>query len=297
MAKRCNFKNIAKWLTVVLCITVTLLCFISIDNSLFELRKSNTNDTADYVKIIDVGQGDSILIYSNGYSALIDTGTTDSASELSATLKNEGISIIDVLILTHLHLDHTGGVEQIINNFEVDTLILPELTTYSEGIYSAELAIDKVTRAEGNVFKACEDMTFDIGDFTVTVIGTYYDIIDENNRSLIIRADTVGGSFLFMGDAESKTEKQLIKDNKNLDCDVLKVGHHGSNTSTTMDFLNLATPDYAAISVGKDNQYNHPHLSTLKQLEKQGIKLYRTDLKGDITFNIINNEIEVNTEK
>lgn len=297
MRKAINVKAILKTMTVVLCITVSVFCFISVDNRLFELRQEITrSDSEDFVKIIDVGQGDSILIHSNGYSALIDTGTEDSSNDLATVLKNENIEIIDVLILTHLHTDHTGGIEHIFKNFQIDTLILPELSTYSDGIYSAEYAIDKITRSGGNLFKACEDMTFDIGDFTVTIIGTYYDILDENNRSLIIRADIDGNSFLFMGDAEGKTERRLLEDKKDISCDVLKVGHHGSNTSTIKDFLEKANPQYAAISVGKDNQYNHPHLATLKQLEKRGIKTFRTDIKGDITFNIENRKIVVDTE-
>ncbi len=298
MAKSYSFKNIAKWMTVVLCITVTVLCFISVDNRLFELRQGiSLNDTEDYVKVIDVGQGDSILIHSNGYSALIDTGTADSSNNLATALIEENIHIVDVLILTHLHTDHTGGVEHILQNFKVETLILPELTTFSDGIYSAELAIDKMTRAGKNVFKACEDMSFQIGDFTVTVIAAYYDIIDENNRSLIIKAEAHGKSFLFMGDAEGKTERRLLDDGKDLDCDVLKVGHHGSSTSTIMDFLEKASPQYAAISVGEGNQYNHPHLATLKQLEKRGIETFRTDYRGHITFYIKNRKIEVSTQK
>lgn len=297
MAKRLNIKATFKTVTMVLCIIVLVFCFMSVDNRLFELRQGlEQGDGEDFVKVIDVGQGDSILIHSNGYSALIDTGTEDSSNDLATVLRNENIEIIDVLILTHLHTDHTGGVEYIFKNFEVQTLILPELSTFSDGIYSAELAIDKITRAGGNLFKACEDMTFDIGDFTVTVIGTYYDILDENNRSLIIKADIEGNSFLFMGDAEGKTERRLLNDKKDISCDVLKVGHHGSNTSTVREFLEKANPKYAAISVGKDNQYNHPHLATLKQLEKRGIKTLRTDISGDITFNIENRKIVAKTE-
>lgn len=297
MRRHINVKAILKVMTVVLCITVSVFCFLSVDNRLFELRQVlERSDGEDYVKVIDVGQGDSILIHSNGYSALIDTGTEESSNDLATVLRNENIEIIDVLILTHLHTDHTGGVEYIFKNFEVHTLILPELTTFSDGIYSAEFAIDKITRSGGNLFKACEDMTFDIGDFTVTVIGAYYDIVDENNRSLIIRADIEGNSFLFTGDAEAKTERRLLEDKKNISCDVLKVGHHGSNTSTVREFLERANPSFAAISVGKDNQYNHPHLATLKQLEKRGIEILRTDIKGDITFNIKNRKIVVDTE-
>ena len=298
MLKTVKVKAIITTLAVILCVAAFILCAVFADRGLFEFRKNLKNSSdADFVKVIDVGQGDSILIHSNGYSVLIDTGPNESKLELSKALYQEGIEIIDILILTHLHIDHTGGVEQIFRDFKVENLILPELSTFSEGIYSAEMAIDNVTRSGGNIYKGTEGMNFTVGDFFFEIIGAYYDIFEENNRSLIIKAETSGKSFLFMGDAETKTEKRLIEDKKNLKCDVLKAGHHGSNSSTTGDFLKLAQPQYAVISVGKDNIYNHPHLSTLKQFEIAGIKSYRTDYKGDITFLIENGEIKVKTEK
>ncbi|MBQ6847808.1 MAG: MBL fold metallo-hydrolase [Clostridia bacterium] len=297
MLKREKLKTLIITIAVILCVTATVLCLVFTDNILFKLRESGWDDTKDFVRVIDVGQGDSILIHSNGYSALIDTGDSENALELASSLHREGIQIIDVLIFTHLHTDHTGGVEQILKDFKVQNLILPELSTFSDGIYSAELAIDKITRSGGEVFKAVKGMTFEIGDFDVSVIAAYYDLMDDNNRSLIIKAQKDNRKFLFMGDAEAKVEKKLLADKIDIRCDVLKVGHHGSNTSTIGDFLEEANPVYAAISVGKDNIYNHPHIATLKQLEKRGIKTYRTDSSGDITFFVKNSEIEIETEK
>ncbi len=297
MAKGFKKKAIIKALAVMLCVTASVLCLTFTDNILFKLRESGGEDTRDFVRIIDVGQGDSILIYSNGYSALIDTGPRENSLELASSLHREGVEIIDVLIFTHLHTDHTGGAEQILNDFKVETLILPELSTFSEGIYSAELAIDKITRSGGEVFKGVEGMSFEIGDFDVNIIAAYYDLMDDNNRSLIIKAQKDNKKFLFTGDAEAKVERKLIEDKKNLSCDVLKVGHHGSSTSTIGDFLDAAVPSFAAISVGEGNMYNHPHLATLKQLEKRGVKILRTDFRGDITFFVENGDIRVETEK
>lgn len=298
MAKRLKLNAILKAVTVFLCVTVTVLCTMFVDRQILDFKTTlKRSDTADFVRFIDVGQGDSILIHSNGYSALIDTGPTDSRLELSESLHREGITTIDVLILTHLHLDHTGGVDQIFTDFEVKNLILPELSTFSDGIVFAEMAIDKVTRSGGEVYKAVEDLRFTLGEFEVQVVAAYYDIIEDNNRSLIIKAEKQGKSFLFTGDIEIKTEKKLIESEKNIECDVLKVAHHGSNSSTTPDFLNMANPQYAVISVGDKNMYNHPHLTTLKLLEKRGIKTYRTDFRGDITFFVEKGEIAVETEK
>ncbi len=298
MAKPKDRKAIIRTLAVILCVTATILCLISAQRDFVKLREiRSAKSSNDFVRIVDVGQGDSILIHSGGYSALIDTGPKDNADELTQSLKAEGIEIIDVLLLTHLHVDHTGGIEQVFSNFKVETLILPELSTFSDGIYSAEFAINQMTQSGGNIYKAVENMSFDIGNFKITVIGAYYDIFDENNRSLIVKAENSGQSFLLTGDAETKTEKRLLEDEKDIDCDVLKVGHHGSTSSSINDFLDKVSPVYAAISVGTGNMYNHPHLDTLKRLEMRGIKTYRTDHSGDITFYVEKGKINPQTEK
>ena len=234
---------------------------------------------------------------SNGYSALIDTGPVESSIQLSRSLKESHVETVDVLMLSHLHLDHSGGLEQIFEDFNVENIILPELSSFSEGIYSAELAINEVTRSKGQIYKATTGMNFKLGDFNITVVDLYPNFTNENNQSVIIKAEIDGRIFLFTGDAEKETENKLVAKNKNIDCDVLKVAHHGSNTSTTKDFLEKCSPDFGVISVGKDNIYNHPHRSTLEQLKKANVKIYRTDKQGDITFYINNGKFDIKTEK
>lgn len=291
-----KLNNAIKILTVILCVTVFVLCLLFFENSLFRLNTSSA-DGEDFVKFIDVGQGDSILIHSNGYSALIDTGPVESSVELSRSLRESNIETVDVLILSHLHLDHSGGVPQIFEDFYVENIILPELSSFSDGIYSAELAINEVTRSKGKVYKASEGMNFKLGDFDITVVDVYPNFVNENNQSVIIKAEIDGKIFLFTGDAEKETENKLVAKNKDINCDVLKVAHHGSNTSTTKDFLEKCSPDFGVISVGKDNTYNHPHRSTLEQLKKANVKIYRTDKQGDITFYIKNGKFDIKTER
>lgn len=291
-----KLNNAIKILTVILCVTVFILCLLFFENSLFSLNVPS-NAGEDFVKFIDVGQGDSILIHSNGYSALIDTGPVESSVELSRSLRESRVETVDVLMLSHLHLDHSGGVPQIFEDFNVENIILPELSSFSEGIYSAELAINRVTRSKGQIYKAATGMNFKLGDFNITVVDLYPNFTNENNQSVIIKAEIHGKVFLFTGDAEKETENKLIDENKDIDCDVLKIAHHGSNTSTTRDFLSLCSPDFGVISVGKDNIYNHPHRSTLEQLKKADVKIYRTDKQGDITFYIENGKFRIETEK
>ena len=299
MAKSFNSKlnNILKIVTVALCVAVTFVCVIAVDKGVYDFTGRSANNDDSYVRMIDVGQGDSILLHSNGYSALIDTGPAENSEDLISDLHALGIDVIDVLILSHLHIDHTGGVTDLYENFQIENLILPELSTFSEGIYSAQFAIDKMTRNGKGVYSAKEGMEFSLGAIDVEIVASYFDSDNENNRSLIIKALLDGKSFLFTGDAEKETEKLLIKENKNIDCDVLKVAHHGSNSSTTKDFLKIATPEIALISVGKNNMYHHPHYATIKLLRDFDCKIYRTDKNGSITVKVVNNKIKVEKEK
>ena len=299
MAKSFNAKlnNILKIVTVALCVAVTFVCVIAVDKGVYDFTGRSANNDDSYVRMIDVGQGDSILLHSNGYSALIDTGPAENSEDLISDLHTLGIDVIDVLILSHLHIDHTGGVTDLYDNFQIENLILPELSTFSEGIYSAQFAIDKMTRNGKGVYSAKEGMEFSLGAIDVEIVASYFDSDNENNRSLIIKALLEGKSFLFTGDAEKKTEKLLIKENKNIDCDILKVAHHGSNSSTVKDFLESTTPEIALISVGKNNMYHHPHYATIKLLRDFDCKIYRTDKDGNITLRVENNKIKVEKEK
>ncbi len=291
-----SLKNTIAILSAILCVAVFALVYVCYGGALPDFTKDQAADTSDCVKVIDVGQGDSILISSNGYTALVDTGPTEGALELAEALKKSNIKTVDVLILSHLHTDHTGGIYRLFEDFTVKNLVLPELSTFSDGINYAQFAIDKVTRAEGQVHTADAGLNFDIGEFELTVLAGYADYSDDNNRSLVIMVKKDNCKMLLTGDIEAKAEKRLLRSGIDFSCDILKVAHHGSKSSSLKTFLAAANPQIAVISCGKDNDYGHPHSETTDRLEAMRIKTYRTDTGGDITL-YFEEKIRVETEK
>ncbi len=238
----------------------------------------------DYMLMIDVGQGDSILLHSSKYDALIDTGGKLQNSNISKTtliplFKSLGIRKIDYLFLTHGDYDHLGEAINLINNFNIKTVYFNEgNVNYNEKkiiTLLKEKNIDYSFSKKGNKYK--------IGSFSITSLNS--DLKDENDSSLILYGTINKNNFLLMGDASKKSEKVLF-DNYNLpEISILKVGHHGSNTSTSSNLLETIRPKYALISAGQNNKFGHPHQETLDNLNKFSIRTYVTSRDGAILVN------------
>ena len=300
--KRRSKRKIAVSATTALTLAIFIIAFA---NKLFGDKFRSTlapaapdfDKTQDFVKIMDVGQADAALIYSNGCSAVIDAGLTSSADDISADLKGADIKDIDALLITHLHMDHAGALAKIAMSFPIDNLIIPNRDSSAEAMPTVNEAEKRVVAEKGKVFTATEGMNFNIGEFEVTLLAYFPDATKENDRSIITMAKLGDKKFLFTGDAEKATEADVLAEKLNIDCDVLKVGHHGSNSSSTAAFLKAASPKYAAISVGKDNMYSHPSNKTIVALKNCGAEVYRTDKNGDISFYVENGNIRVETEK
>ena len=300
--KRRSKRKIAVSATTALTLAIFIIAFA---NKLFGDKFRSTlapaapdfDKTQDFVKIMDVGQADAALIYSNGCSAVIDAGLTSSADDISADLKGADIKDIDALLITHLHMDHAGALAKIAMSFPIDNLIIPNRDSSAEAMPTVNEAEKRVVAEKGKVFTATEGMNFNIGEFEVTLLAYFPDATKENDRSVITMAKIGNRKFLFTGDAEKVTEADVLAEKLNIDCDVLKVGHHGSNSSSTAAFLKAASPKYAAISVGKDNMYSHPSNKTIVALKNCGAEVYRTDKNGDISFYVENGNIRVETEK
>lgn len=292
MANKRRFKISSKAV-----ITAVSLIFCIVIGFLLKSNEPEFDRQRDFVRVIDVGQAESVLIYSNGYSTLIDTGLATTATDILETLDECGIETLDVMMISHLHNDHTGGIPDIMKFHSVKNLVLPELSVESEGLGNAQFAINEVTKTGGSVHNAVQGMNFTLGEFEITVLASFGEMNDENNRSLFVVAEIDGRRFFFSGDAEEKAEKALLKEGLDIKCDVYKAGHHGSSSSSCEELLKKIDPRYAVISCGIDNTYGHPHNEVLARFEKQDVRIYRTDIHGNVTFDIEEGKISPKTEK
>ena len=253
-----------------------------------ETENTNTLD----ITYLDVGQADSILIQNKGHNMLIDAGNNEDGPLLVQYFKEQNINKFDYLITTHPHEDHIGGMDDIINNFYIEKIYIPDVTTTTKTFLDVLEAIEKknMTYDVPNI-----NQNFTLGNTLFQVIYTGNDKKNLNNSSIILKATFKNTSYLFTGDATSEVEKKIL--NKNIQATVLKVGHHGSKYSTTTDFLNKVNPKYAIISVGKNNSYNHPNQVTINKLEKKNIEIHRTDQEGSIFLKSDGKTINITSKK
>ncbi|MEG0596619.1 MAG: ComEC/Rec2 family competence protein [Oscillospiraceae bacterium] len=231
------------------------------------------------VHYIDVGQADAALVLCDGKAMLIDGGNVADSSRMVAYLKKQGVTRLDAVIATHCHEDHLGGLSGALNACGAGKVYCPE-TEYDSKAFRD---FAKYVAAQGlSITVPTPDESFELGSATVTILGPRQAQQETNNTSIVLRIDFGATSFLFTGDAQREAEADLLNAGCNLAATVLKVGHHGSNTSTTYPFLREVMPQFAAISVGKDNSYGHPDEDTLSRLRDAVATVYRTDLQGDI---------------
>lgn len=241
------------------------------------------------VDFIDVGQADSILVSNKDETMLIDAGNNENGNDVVKFIKEKGISKINYLVGTHPHADHIGGLDDVINSdLEIENIFMPKIQTNTK---TFEDVLDALKNKNLKVTAPKKGDTFKIGDANCEVMTD--SILEKENlnlSSIVIRLKFGDNSFLFMGDAESENEKTISWPR----VDVLKVGHHGSNTSSSQDFLNQVKPEYAIIMAGKDNSYGLPKQKILDRLAKIGAKIFRTDELGTITVISDGKTIEVN---
>src|ERR1035437_3137367 len=246
----------------------------------FQPSQNPAAPPAFQVSFVDVGQGDATIIQAGSHSMLIDAGTNASTNALINTIKSDGINNFDVVVGTHPHEDHIGGMDAVINRFGVAAIYMPAV---SSGTKTFDDVLQAVRKKGLTVSSPVPGSRFNLGTATCTILapnGRSYD--DLNSYSIIMRISYGTTDFLFTGDAQTDSEKEMLAKGYNLKADVLKVGHHGSDTSTSPTFLKAVSPQYAVISVGKGNSYGHPAPTTLDKLNGAGVKVYRTDLNGTI---------------
>ena len=256
---------------------------------------------------LDVGQGDSGLIVTpEGKSVLIDAGLPQAGDEVVAALRKRNIQSIDLAVATHPHSDHIGGMRRVIENFEIKNFLDSDQKNFASKEYARMLrAIDE---KHIKYIPAKKGMKFDLDS------GVRLEVLNpegngqwitkvrpggsvENANSVVLRLSYGNFSMLFTGDAETETEDVMMDSGVTLRSQVLKVGHHGSRYATSARFLEAVSPEAAVISVGANNRYGHPAPETLDRLQKAGVKIYRTDLNGEITIISDGNKFEIQTAR
>lgn len=254
--------------------------------------KASSHVRSDYLKVafLDVGQGDSIFIeLPNNQTMLIDAGNPENGTDVSKYIQDAGYSRIDYVVATHPHDDHIGGLPEIIKTFDVGSIYMPKVSNNTSVFENLLTEIDhkgyQITEAKAGV-TILNDGDLNI-DIVAPVESSYKDL---NNYSAVIKLDYGSTSFLFTGDAEKLSENEITAD---LNADVLKVGHHGSEYSSGPSFIEKVSPNYAVISVGKGNLYGHPSNETLKTLSAAGVTTFRTDYDSTIVFTSDGSEITV----
>ena len=236
-------------------------------------------DSTFEVHYLDVGQGDCSLVLCDGHAMLIDGGESSESSKVYAYLKQHGISHLDYMVATHAHSDHIGGLSGALNYATVDTAFCPATDYDSKTFDSMVKYLDK--QGIGITMPSAGD-EFMLGSAHVQILGPQKNYDDPNDTSIVLKVTYGETSFLFTGDAERTAESDILDAGYDLSSTVLKVGHHGSDTSTSYPFLREIMPEYAVIQVGKDNSYGHPTEDTLSRLRDADVKVYRNDLQGDI---------------
>lgn len=235
------------------------------------------------VHFIDVGQGDSILVQFKDKNLLIDAGPRSSSNDLLKYLKGINLTKLDYVVATHPHEDHIGGMPEIIKNFEIGEFYAPKKQA-STKIFQTMVEDLKKKNHKINVAKTGVSLDMD-SDISVEMIApNSSDYENVNNYSAVIKVTYKDTSFLFTGDAEKLSEKEILQKKYDIKADVLKLGHHGSSTSSSKEFLDKVNPKIAVASLGKDNDYGHPHKEIIKAMKDRNITFYRTDELGTIVL-------------
>lgn len=250
-------------------------------------------DAVFSVVFLDVGQADSALVGCNGHYMLIDGGNRGDSNLVYTVLEREGISHLDIVVGTHAHEDHIGGIPGAFEYADADLTLCP-VTEYGSKVFQ-NFAAAAEKKGGGLTVPQVGD-TYMLGDAIITILGVNGGK-DTNDTSIVLKVQYGEISFLFTGDAELEAEQTILNTGADLSATVLKVGHHGSDTSTSYVFLREIMPTYAVISVGAGNDYGHPTEEALSRLRDENAQIFRTDLQGDITFVSNGKEIWVTTDR
>lgn len=297
-------KQISK---IIVTIAILLIAAVVTANQVGESEPSNTGTQPNgqtsssevqnpqgelRLTMIDCGQADSFLLEQNGETCLVDCGTRSTGKDVVQYLKDQGITKIDYLFGTHPHDDHMGGMYDVITNFEIGKVIIPKV---KDGTVTTNWYLKLMKELKQNSYNieyVSLGIIYQLGQATINVIGPINEPDEnKNNYSTVLKVSFGEMDIIMTGDAEKKVEQDIIESGINLDAEILKVGHHGSDTSTSEAFLDAISPDYALISTEVGNKYDHPIKVTMDNLKSRNIEVYRTDENGTVVAHITTEDV------
>ena len=268
-------------------------CALNYDGSV-ENNAVVTENSSFEVHYIDVGQADSELVICDGKAMLIDGGNAADSNLIVSYLRDCNVDHLDYVIGTHAHEDHIGGLSGALHECTADHVFCTALSYKSKAFNNFKRYAEE---RGGGIQIPNHGDSFDLGSSHVEILAPIKEYDDTNNNSIVLKVTYGDTSFLFTGDAEREAEQDIIDAGYDLSADVLKVGHHGSSTSTSYVFLREIMPQYAVISCEKGNSYGHPHEETLSRLSDADVTVYRTDENGHIVARSDGQNISFETQK
>ena len=248
------------------------------------------------VHMIDVGQADCFLLVQDGMTAMVDCGTRSTGKDAVKYLNNLGITKLDYVIGTHPHDDHMGGMYDVITNFEIGKVIIPDSR---DGDITANWymkLMNELNTGDYEVYYAQEGDIFNLEDAVMQVLAAETDVSNTNNYSIVLKVSFGQMDMIMTGDAETEIEEKILESGANIDAEILKAGHHGSDTSNSEEFVDAISPDYVLISAGVGNKYKHPIKEVMERFEERNIEVYRTDESGSVVITITTDSVSFSCE-
>ncbi len=291
-------KKISVLLTyIILICTVLSACDLPFPDSRHQINSEILSDDIGLrAHFIDVGQGDCILLESEGRFALVDAGEYSEKDTVVSYLSSMGVSDIDYVISSHPHSDHCGSLAEVIRNFDCEVLLTPETESESQVF---EYVLDAADERGVEVHSPDKGDNYTLGSSSITILSPDKNSVYSslNDYSLVCKVQYGNTSLLLTGDAEKVVEDELLREGADLKADVLKCGHHGSSTSNTLPFIMAVNPGAAIITCGKDNEYGHPHKETLENLNILDIPVWRTDESSTVIMMSDGENISIRSHK
>lgn len=282
------------------------LCFVLEITGVMDaiLRFAGINDTVPLpangtleAHFIDVGNADACFVTCDGKTLLIDAGDKGTSDAVVDYLRDHGVKKLDYVIATHADADHIGGMRQVVSTFPVGEFLMAFMPEGFEPTTSTYLnLLNELDEQNIAVTDVRPNDTYPLGEAVITILGPVADSEDKNEQSVVCRVTHGAQRFLFTGDAGREEESSLLAAGVDLRADVLKVGHHGSSTSSTAEFLQAVEAEIGIVSCGEGNDYGHPHKEAVQRLSKAGVTLYRTDRQGTVIVRSDGDTLTVETE-